>query len=99
MAEVSKQSYLERITKGKEEKDKEAAIAAAQDAKIQVEADLMSAKREVSKAKSELNAAKNSIPFDSGDVLEAQRTLSEVEADVTALQSIKEELFGDVKLD
>ncbi len=95
----SGKSYLQRISIDKDAQSKEQAKADAQDAKIQLESDLMAAKRALNSAQRDLEVAKGSKPFDVNDVLAAQQTVEATQADVEAITALKEELFGDVTLD
>lgn len=92
-------SYLQRISIDKDAQSKEDAKAAAQDAKIQLESDLMSAKRSLNEANRSLEAAKSAKPFDVNEVLDAQRLVEETQSDVEAITALKTELFEDVTLD
>ena len=92
-------SYLQRISIDKDAQSKEQAKADAQDAKIQVESDLMAAKRSLNQAQRDLESAKSAKPFDVNEVLDAQRLVEETQADVESITALKAELFDDVSLD
>lgn len=92
-------TYLSYLKQNKDEKEAASAISKAQDAKVQLEADLLAAKRNARNAANAFEQAKFATPFDSSDVLSAADDLASAEADVETLQEIKEQLFNDITFD
>jgi len=94
---MSNTSYLSRISKDKETKEKELLLETAQDAKVQIDADLNAAKKELRQAKKAYEAALASVPFDTDNAISAGRDVKSLEEDVAAIEALREELFGDTE--
>lgn len=88
------QTYLERISVGKEAKAAQELADAAEESSIQLDSDIMAAKKEQRNASRDLDSAKNAIPLDSADVIDAARSLKQANEDLTELLALKDELFS-----
>ncbi len=88
-------SYLQRISKDADAKKKQGLKDAAEDAAIQVKADISAAKKAKREAQRDFDATLSAIPFDSAEVISAKRALKEVEEDLADLKEIEETYFSD----
>lgn len=86
-------TYLEKISVSKEKKSEAELQAQAEDAGIQVLADISAAKKAVREAERALDSATTSVPFSSEDYIEAKRAVSDAKEDLTDLNAMKTELF------
>ena len=86
--------YLERISLNKEAKEKAGFEQAAAQAKLQVQVDKFALQQAKSKAEAAVEAAKSAIPFVLNDVIQAVRTVENIQADIKAVEEIEQELFG-----
>lgn len=92
---MATQSYLSRISKNADEKKSAQLKEAAEDAAIQLKADISAAKKAKREATKNLDSALSAIPFDSSDVLAAQAELKTVNEDIVALKAIETKYFAD----
>jgi predicted nucleic acid-binding protein len=85
--------YAELIAKSKDEKERAQQLLAAEEADLQSKKVIFDAKVAVSKAKSALEATKQTAEFDIEDVVIATRALRNAEEDLKDLETIHTELF------
>lgn len=86
-------TYLEKISVSKEKKSEAELAAQAEDAGIQVLADISSAKKAVRESERELDRASIANPFSSPSYIDAVRALKNAKEDLTDLQEMKSNLF------
>lgn len=87
------QTYLERISVSKEKKDQAELAQQAEDAGIQVQADISAAKKAKRECERELSAATQAVPFDSESYISAKRGVEDASKDLSDLEAMKTELF------
>lgn len=92
MAEAGK-TYLDRISVSKEKKDQAELVQVAEDAGIQVQADISSAKKAKREAERELAATETAQPFSSEDYISAKRAVQNASEDLNDLEALRAELF------
>lgn len=85
--------YLDLISLSKDAKETAALQEAAEDAAIQLDADIQAASKAKREADKALAAAKSAIPLDSNRVIIASRAVANADEDIAALKALKEELF------
>lgn len=88
-------NYLDRISKSKEDKEKEELADTAEQAKIQTSADiqaLVSAERSQTR---EVNRTMEAIPFSLDNYLTQTRTLRNIQEDLADARKAQSELFTD----
>lgn len=86
--------YIDRISKGDEEKKKGQLASAATRAKLQVQVDKIALAEAKSTAEAELEAHKEAVPFNLNNVVKATRKLANIDEDIKAAEAIETELFG-----
>lgn len=86
-------TYLERISVSKEKKDQAELVQVAEDAGIQVQADISSAKKAKREAERELASAETRQPFDSAEYVQAKRAVKEATEDLQDLEALRNDLF------
>lgn len=91
---MSNQSYLQRIKVDAKEKEAVELAQQAEDAGIQVQADISAAKKALRTAERDLDAAKSAIPFDSDSYIENLRAVEEAQKDLNDLNAMQKELFS-----
>lgn len=91
---MANQSYLSRIQVDAKEKEKAELVQQAEDAGIQVQADISAAKKALRSAEREFEAVKSASPFNSEDYISALRNLEEAKKDLSDLVAMQSELFS-----
>lgn len=91
---MAKTKYLERISLSKEKKDAAELEAIAEDAGIQLQADISAAKKAVRSAERELDGATGAVPFDSENYIIAKRSLVDSKQDLADLNELQNDLFA-----
>lgn len=91
---MAESQYLKLISVDAKEKEKENLATEAEDAAIQVQADISAAKKARRDAERELNGAKAARPFNSEDYITAKRNLDAATEDYDDLVAMQAELFG-----
>ena len=87
---------IEKLQQSKEKRDQEQLQYHVQEQQQQLEADLLETKRELSKAKRELEEAMYPEPgegLDTGAIIELQEDVASLERGIEALEALKEKLF------
>lgn len=93
MAESKKSKYASIICKSKDAKDAAKQEERVEDARIQLDADIHAAKKEVNQANRSVEAAIAADYFDSADIIEAKQELELAQANYEALLDLQKELF------
>ncbi len=85
--------YQSIISKSKEVKDLEAIENNVEEARIQMESDILGAKREISVKSKNVEATIARVPFNSANVISVQEDLEVAKAHHEALLALKADLF------
>lgn len=88
-------SYLSRISRSKDEKEKANLERAAKQAKQQLDVDILSTEQKVEELTAKVEEAKGQVPFNANTIITLQRTLANAEEDLDNLQTLKAEEFGE----
>lgn len=87
--------YLTSISKDEKSKKEGELALQAQAAALQLESDLHAVKTELLKATSKAASVVLEVPFNSNNIIVAQRTKANLEEDLRALEAIKAEYFSE----
>lgn len=87
-------NYLSRISVNAEDKAKAGYQQAAAQAKLQVQVDKFALLQAKAKAEATAEAAKSAVPFNLNNVVQAVRTIENIDADLTAAEAVEKELFS-----
>lgn len=90
---VKATKYQGIISKSKEVKDLEAIENNVEEARIQMDADILEAKRKVATATKTVENTIAQVPFNSANVVSAQEDLEVAKAHYQALVDLKADLF------
>ncbi len=85
--------YQSLLSKSNETKNQELVIERVEEARIQIQRDILEAKKAVTSSKNALERAKSSLNFSSETILSAKYTLENAESDLNNLLELQEELF------
>ncbi len=91
---VGKNKYASIILKSKDAKEQAQAEEKIEDARIQLDADIHAAKKDVNQAERAVNATIGADDFNSSDIVEAQQELAVKKANYEALVEFKNEYFS-----
>ncbi len=91
---VKATKYQGIISKSKEVKDSEAIENNVEEARIQMESDILGAKREISVKSKNVESIIARVPFNSANVISAQEDLEVSKAHYDALVALKADLFS-----
>jgi hypothetical protein len=87
-------AYEQNLSKSSDVKNKEAILEDVEQARIQIQADILEATKLVRRCSTAVEKAKCSTPLNTYEILSAMADLKDAEDSLSALLSIKEELFG-----
>jgi|688.fasta_scaffold48727_2 hypothetical protein len=95
MARTENQSpkFKDLLSKSEQQRNSEEVSFAVEDARIQLEADIQAAKKNISSKQRNVVAAKSNSSFSSSRIITAQRELKLAEADLADLTALMSELF------
>lgn len=91
--ETSSPKFKDLVSKSEQQKNTEEVNFAVEDARIQLEADIQTARKNVSNKQRSLHQAKANISFSSSRIITAARDLKLAEADLNDLTALMSELF------
>jgi hypothetical protein len=91
----SQKSYLERLNETKDQREQAIKEQDAKDADMQNRLDLHKAQKNLSDATRLVESAKNTVPYSSDRIIDAQEQLEQAAKEVALLQSIRTELFPE----
>ena len=93
MSTTTGTKFADLISKSDADKQSEEVKFAVDDAKIQLESDIQSAKKNISSKTRALAQAKSRVSFSSSAIIEASRELKLAKADLDDLTALMSELF------
>jgi hypothetical protein len=85
--------YQSLLSKSNETKNQELVLEKVEEARIQIQHDILQAKKAVSLAKAVLDRAKSDLNFNSSVILAAKYNLENAEVDYNNLIALQAELF------
>lgn len=85
--------YADLITRDEKTVKADEVSLTVETAKLQIEADLIAAKRKANSATTALISAASRVPFSPGSYINAKRDLADANDDIKDLEAMKTELF------
>lgn len=90
---MANKKYFDLISKDEKAEAKKQLTYVAEEAAIQIQADILNARKAIAEANRRVCDAKSSKSFSSNTIVMAMNDLTDVEADLVALEAISTELF------
>jgi hypothetical protein len=91
--QVAPLKYVDLLQQSEKDKSSEENKYASDQAKLQLDGDILETRKSISKQKQTVADLKASKDFDPADILTAMTELEDLENGLTKLQALKEELF------
>lgn len=85
--------YKDRLLQSDQEKDQMDVEYQVEQAKLQLDADLLATKRSLAESEKALVTLKSSFPLNAASIVDQQGDVAELKAGMSALEALKKELF------
>ena len=85
--------YKDRLLQSDQEKAQEDVEYQVEQAKLQLDADLLATKRSLAESEKDLVTLKSTFPLNAASIVDQQGDVAELKAGLAALEALKKELF------